>query len=316
MARAELVREVRQILAQGGFLVSEWGELRPIGFDLVARRDDRLYIIKVLKNIDSFGERVADELKVLARFLEGTPVLVGHHSSSHKLDQGVVYARQDIPVLAPDTLRDLVLEGVPPFVYSAPGGYYVHIDGDTLRRVRQERNMSLGELADIAHSSRRTISMYEEGMSAMVDAALRLEEALGVELIEPIDLDGFSEEDQAGPDRSFEDFADFEKRIVRGLLGIDLQVVPTSRAPFRALTLGEELTILTGIASRDRKLVSKAKLLANISEITERGGVFFVSSSRKENLEGTPLVTREELEGIDHREELLELIRERAKARK
>lgn len=315
MKRADLVKQVRRTLAQGGFMVSAWGDLRPIGFDLVARRDDRLLIIKVLKNVDSFNERVADELKVLARFLDGVPILVGDRSSSHRLDPGVVYARQGIPVLAHETLRDHVLEGVPPFVYSAPGGYYVQIDGDLLKRIRQQRNISLGQLADAAHSSRRTISMYEEGMSAMVDAALRLEEFLGVELIEPIDLREFAEQ-EVGKERSFEDFEAFEKEIVRTLLGIDLDVVPTSRAPFRALTVSEELTILTGMARLDKKLIDRARLLADLSRITERGGVFFVTSTKREILEGTPLVSRDELGDVGHREELLEMIRERGKAAK
>lgn len=313
MDRSDLVQELRQTLTQGGFFVSEWGQLKPIGFDLVARRDDDLLIIKVLRNVDSFDDRVADELKVLARFLDGSPLLVGQRSSSHRLEDGVVYARQGIPAVNPETMRDLVLEGVPPMAYSAPGGYYVNIDGDVLERARRERGLSLGDLAEVARSSRRTISMYEEGMSAMVDAALRLEEFLEVELVEPIDITEMAEEDEAARQLDLADLEAFERSIAQRLLGVGLDVVPTTRSPFQALTLDEGRTILTGMSDRDRKLGLKAKLLANLSEITESGGVFFVSRSRHAILEGTPLVTREELDETDSREALVEMIREREK---
>ena len=41
-------------------------------------------------------------------------------------------------------------------------------------------------LADVAGVSRRTIQMYESGMGAMIDAALRLEEYLDTEIIETV----------------------------------------------------------------------------------------------------------------------------------
>lgn len=312
MKRSDLVRDVRALLARAGFLVSDWGELRPVGFDLVARRDDKLLIVKVLNNVDSLNERVANELKVLGRFLNASPVLVGDHSSSHPLDQGVVYARQGIPVVAVSTLRDLLMEGVPPFVYSAPGGYYVRIDGETLRRVREERGLSLGDLADVARSSRRTISMYEEGMSAMVDAALRLEEFLGIEIIEPIDVTDFEAEGTEPAEWSYDGFGGFERTVVETLLGVGLDVVPTTRSPFQALTVDEEFTVLTGMDDRARRLAIRARLLSNLSEITERSGVFFVSSSGEENVEGTPVVTQKDLRRLADRDELFEMIDDRS----
>ena len=45
-----------------------------------------------------------------------------------------------------------------------------------MKRLREERSISLGTLAEIAGVSRRTIQMYENGMGAMIDVAIRLEE--------------------------------------------------------------------------------------------------------------------------------------------
>src|SRR5207244_9802827 len=78
-------------------------------------------------------------------------------------------------------------EGVPPFLFSAPGGLYAHLDTEALRRLREEREVSLGTLADIAGVTRRTIQMYLEGMSATMDGAMRLEEFLQESLVLPVD---------------------------------------------------------------------------------------------------------------------------------
>ena len=51
--------------------------MRGISFDIVARRDDRLLIIKILSNVDAFSKENADEMSVLAEALGASPLLVG-----------------------------------------------------------------------------------------------------------------------------------------------------------------------------------------------------------------------------------------------
>ena len=75
----------------------------------------------------------------------------------------MVYSRFGIPLMSINTLHDLFIEEVPPLIYSAPGGFYVRLDKEVLARLRQG-GRSLGELAEIAGVSRRTIQMYEEGI--------------------------------------------------------------------------------------------------------------------------------------------------------
>ena len=62
---------------KAGFYVSELYTMRPIGFDLVARRDNSLLIIKVLTNIDAMSEGVASELRKLSILLKGCPLIIG-----------------------------------------------------------------------------------------------------------------------------------------------------------------------------------------------------------------------------------------------
>lgn len=317
--RRELVQKVRGLLAQTGFLVSEPSNLRPMAFDIVARRDDDLLIVKVLTNVDSLSPEVAGELKVLAEVLEADPLLVGERASSRDLEPGVIYARHGIPIVTSATLEEHLLEGVRPLVYAAPGGYYVNIDGETLHALREERGLSLGDLASAAGVSRRAISMYEEGMGAMVDVAAKLEEFLQAPLVEALDpFDPPQDRDEELEVLGIDELADdLVRRILHRMQSLGFQIVPVGRVPFNAISRDADggdpsHLILTGVSDLDGRLVRRAKVMSNVSEVTERASAVFVRERRtKVEVEGTPLIDREELERLDGPDAILELIKER-----
>ena len=124
MGRNELINTTRAILAKAGFDVSSALTIRGICFDVVARLDDRVLIIKVLSNIDAFSKDNAEEMKVLADALNATPMVVGERSSSGALEAGIVYSRFNISIVSNETLADLLLEDAPPFIFAAPGGLW------------------------------------------------------------------------------------------------------------------------------------------------------------------------------------------------
>ncbi len=312
MQRADLLTRVQQTLAHAGFTVSERCDLRPVSFDLVARRDTTLILLKVLTNVDALSMAVAHEIKLLCQFLEARPVLVGLRSGTGELEDGVVYARHDIPIVTPDTLAHFILQGEAPMVFAAPGGFYVNIDGAALRLARQHLDMSLGTMAQIAGVSRRAIQMYEEGMSASIDAAMRLEEALGADLIRPVDPFRRQEPIQQPPaDPSPRATDDPMEALVRSMLqGLGYEVRSTRRSPFNALSTRHE-TVLTGMGRDSPQLRRRAKVVSSISEITGRPGFFVVERTTRTSIEGTPALNRTELANLTDPEAILELILER-----
>ena len=181
-----MIEAVRSVLAKSGFFVSRPLAMRGISFDVVARRDDTLLIIKILSNVDAFSKDNAEEMLTLGEALGASPLLVGERSGSGELDESIVYSRFGVPIISLTTLIDHLLEGVPPFIFAAPGGLYVKLDSNLMKRLREERSISLGTLAEIAGVSRRTIQMYENGMGAMIDVAIRLEEFLNQPIVVPV----------------------------------------------------------------------------------------------------------------------------------
>jgi putative transcriptional regulator len=184
--RDKLLEHIRKMLTDCGFAVSDPISLKSIAFDLVARRDDELLVLKVLQNIDAFNKDDAGQMRTLADALDAKAAVIGLRSSSNKLDEGIVYSRFGLPIMSMGTLEEFLKEGVPPFVFAAPGGLYVKIDSDLLKQIRTQRNISLGTLAEIAGVSRKAIQMYEEGMGAVIEVAMKIEEFLNEPLVMPL----------------------------------------------------------------------------------------------------------------------------------
>jgi putative transcriptional regulator len=310
MDRWNLINRTRELLSKTGFYVSRPHNFRSISFDIVARRDDTLLIIKVLQNADALGHENAEEMKLLAEVLEGAPLVIAEKSSSGRLQTGVIYSRMGIPILAYETLEEYLKEGEAPLIFAAPGGFYTRINGELLARVREEWGISLGELASVAHVSRKAIQLYEEGMSAEVNVAIALEEYLQVPLIEPLDTFVYTPKERIELER-FDIMDDFDREIVDFLDSLGYHVFPTMRCPFDALTEKEREVLLTNMGEYNRALARNAEIVKEVSKIAEQEAVIFLRHEvRRKELKGVPIITFDELKNCSF-EDLITLIEER-----
>ena len=313
MRREDLIESARSILVTAGFNVSQPINMRSISFDIVAKREGKLLIIKILSNVDAFSRDNAQEMKVLAEALDASPILIGERSSSGELEAGIVYTRFNIPIISIETLADHLIEEVPPFIFAAPGGLYVHLDSELLHKVRETRSISLGTLAEIAGVSRRTIQMYETGMGAMIDAALKLEEFLGVPIIESVDPFVY-EKEEGTIAIELSRGTTTESPVFNVLLDLGYSLTPVKRSPFEALTKDTKLVILTGLGNDESKLKAKATMVSDISIVAGQRSVIFVDRIRSsDSIGSTALIGNDELKKIDDPSQLLELVFNRSR---
>ncbi len=310
--RDQLIDRVRSTLAGSGFFVTEPHHLRSVSFDVIARKGEQLIVLKMLSNIDSLSHSDADDLRALATALDASPLIVGLHSSAAELEDGILYSRFGLPILSEESFKTLLTEDVPPLVYAAPGGLYVRVDGETLRSVREAKSISLGMLAEAAGVSRKAIQMYEAGMGAMVEIAARIEEFLDEPIVMPLDPFEFTKE-MADAIKALEKVEEGNKEIFDMLREIGYLVLPTRKCPFDAFAREEEL-LLTGIGADERLVERKARVVGDLSRVTEKKSVIIVQSdSRLKAIEGTPLVSKDELRRTDRSEDLMALIVRRQK---
>lgn len=312
MNREELLSEVRKLLSEAGFYVSDPLKLRGISFDLVARRDQDLMILKILQNIDSLTRGDAEQLKALAEALNGRVAVIGNRSSSGNLEEGIIYSRFGTPILSFPTLVEFLKEGVPPFIFAAPGGLYVKIDSDLLRQVRKERNISLGTLAEIAGVSRKAIQMYEEGMGAVIEVAVKIEEFLNEPIVLPLDPFAYSADSET-PLEAPEVLNLLNAEIFGILKNIGYNVLPVARCPFEAITSDAKILMLTGIERYGPMLERKAQAVTNISRVVEKVAVMVTDKKvRVHRIGDTPLISRDELKKARDKQKILDLINERS----
>ena len=305
MDKELLAERVEEVLRQAGFSTSDRCYLRPRSFDLAARKGDQFLFLKILSNIDGLNEQTALEVRRLAKHLLASPILVGEKTRDQYLERGAVYFRYGIPTLSLFTLADCLLDEALPLVYAAHGGLYVRIDGTRMRQLRLARGISLGALASELGVSRRTISKYEvEDMDTSVDVALKLEEIFEQELIQPVDpFHHETVEEEKGP---------VTDTVLRLLLEIGFDVVPTGQAPFNAITRLGDLVVLTGVSKFSLSMVKKARLMSSLSSVARTKSVVIVDGETKlECIEETALIEKRELETIDQTREFEDLVLEK-----
>ncbi len=322
--RERWIERIRSRLEAAGFYVADSHGVRPSSFDLAARRDSTLLLLKILKNIDALDAEEASRLLELGRLFQAIVLVVGETSGAADLETGVVYTRYGLPIVADGTLQEYLEKALPPFLYASPGGTFARVDGERLRVLRGSRNLSLGGLAAIAGVSRRAIQLYEDGAGAEAQVVARIEEYFGEPIVRPILLfesvrttrrgrrdesDEPSEETPA--DRPLPPTGDpLRDGVLRQLDGMGLEVTVTVRAPFDAVARTPDV-LLAAVGSL-RTALHRAEVLQSIARVAEGHAMFVVrESGHRTSIGGMPLLSVRELRRHRDPEELLEDISER-----
>ena len=309
--REELLSKVMEVLHEGGFVLSERCSTK--SFDFAARREDVLLLVKVLHNIDAFSEDAAIGIKRAAFCLLASPLLVGERKGSVPLEDGVVYRRHGVIAVNVNTLRDYFVEHIKPYVYCAPGGLYVNIDGEEMRRARERKNLSLGDIASELGLSRRCVLKYEEGMGASIEIALKIEEILETMLIKPLEIT--QKVDDTEIPRNLSDLSSLERYVLRMMAKLGFNVFETIYTPFRAVSQHELDRILTSVMRSTRNLTKRARIVGSISYVTGTKSVFIVNGDiKRESLSNTALIRKDELEQMRDVDDFTDVVEERLKA--
>ncbi len=277
-------------------------------FDLVASRIFALLFIKVLQNIDSISAEQAEDLKRLSKFFRATPLIVGLRTKNEELEDGVVYERFGVYAINPPTLYDMLVENEMPAIFAERGGFYVNIDGELLKALREERGYSLGELANLLGVSRKSLQNYEKGRSAVsLEVAVRLEQIFDAPIARPIDI--LSARVEANLESKPE--TPLEREIFERLQELGMGVIKVKRAPFNAVSREDEFKILTGIdAKKTSTTVKRARMVDEVSRIINSDGVFILERTKTEVVGEIPLIPKETLSELRDADELIEVIEE------
>jgi len=310
MKREEMLDATESILTKAGLVVSDRCIARASCFDFVTRRKNQLIFLKTYSNIGNVSPRDASELHSISSYFSGIPLLVGDQSRRKPLEDDTVYTRYDLYAMTPKTLEDSLIRGTYPLIEAGPGGYYVRLDGDKIRKKRQELGLSVGDLAEMMGISRRTLYGYEKGMAkASVSVAYKLEWALGVAVVQAIDV--FESRPEA---KGF--FATAKCMIIKHLLlqsilrklsEIDFRVAHTKRAPFDFMAQCPEgrLNLIGGISrKKECNIDRRTEEIISVGKVMNAQPVFVTDGKETPN-SNIPSICQEDFAKIKCREDLV-----------
>ena len=305
LTRSQLLHNIENLLTSQGFKTSDIYDQG--SFDIVARKNLQILLLKTFLNIDSINEHNAHEMKQLANIFLASPIIIGEKSRNGYLEDGVIYERYDIPAIGFETLKNMILYGEYPEILADRGGYFVKIDGNIIKQYREEYSMSLKDLASLAHVSRATMYKYEnEIVRANTDTAMILEEILNTKVTLDIDILKYNQEDQIQYHATDEGAKDLSK--------LGYGVVSTNKSPFDAVAKDENSSLIANVEkNRSQKTLKRMAVpLKDLSMITSSEPIFIINNDKiKESLGTIPVIKSWELKEFEHSKELIKLIKER-----
>ena len=301
LTRSQLLHNIENLLTSNGFKTSDIYDQG--SFDIVARKNLQILLLKTFQNIDSINEHNAHEMKQLANIFLASPIIIGEKSRNGFLEEGVIYERYEIPTIGFETLKNMIAYGEYPEILADRGGY-----GNVIKQYREEYSMSLKDLASLAHVSRATMYKYENGIvRANTETAMILEEILNTKVTLDIDL-------LKQPQKENIEYSD----DVNDLSKLGYGVISTNKSPFDAVakmkSSDKHSPLIANVEkNRTEKTLKRMAIpLKDLSMVTTSEPVFIINNEKiKESLGTVPVIKSWELKEFENSKELLKMIRER-----
>jgi len=152
------ILKVSNFLRDNGFEVAECLGIHS-SFDIIAKRGEYIFLIKILSNIEALNQKIGNDLKKVANVVSGIPLVIGDHMKGKKLMDDVLYSRYEIKVMNFQTFKKVVF-GELPRIRAIRGNYCVRINPEILASLRKKFNMTQKELSERLSISRQ--SVYRE----------------------------------------------------------------------------------------------------------------------------------------------------------
>ncbi len=292
MTRSELLQEAVDALHDADFDVYFNEGLRQY-FDLIGIREFRIFV-KVLTNIDNLGAAEGSELKKFAKVFSAQSFVVGERAGMEPLREDVMYQRFDNPCVNAATFRR-ILKGESVSRFTKRGQFLVGIDGDTLRRLREQSGMSREDLARVLDCTGQTVYRMEKHNRVGEDLFERLVDYFGRDMdIGPVELRqpaGKLELPISDP---------LKKEIVREYFRLKLDNTTFQTQIDFAL---EEKPILTPISRTEGELRSKHRVAKGLAEVLDCDIIHITKERRNRRLSA---ISFEELHSLSSKKEMLE----------
>lgn len=285
--KSDLLDRIGILLLRKGYILKN---LRGSCFDLLARLGKNVLLIKVLEDANSISEEYSNEMRLVASYIHGSPLIISK-KAGNELTDNVVYKRHGVYTLNYHTFRGCI-ENRFPFVVSDQAGISALVIGELLKKTREVEGLSLASLAQKIGVSRKMIQMYEkENSKITIKNAVRLYDVLGDKVFQKIDI--FSSVTEYSPHK--------QNEITKKFEGLGFDATKTSNVPFDVLAKKENEVILTEVGD---KINPHLRSMSNLLEVDN------LTIYNKKKPKDIPALTKAEFLELEKAEELIKFLKE------
>lgn len=281
------LEKVELFLLKKGFIVKS---LTRSCFDILARNESAILLVKVLEDANSISREYAEEMISLASYISASPVIVSDKAGA-RLQDNVVYVRLGMWTISPNTFFSAINSKLP-FIRSNQAGLTACLDSAKLREKREEFGYSINSMSKMFGVSSRMVFNYENSDSEVtINTALKMHRVFGDNVFSEINI---FEARSAPHSKCSTDVGN--KYIQMGFEAID-----TKKTPFKVIAKKDREIILTEVGDRinpDAKSLSKLIDADNL--------VIFDKKKPK----GMPSITRKEFFEFEEANELIRYLKE------
>jgi putative transcriptional regulator len=156
-------------------------------FDILARKDEKILLVKILEDANAVSEEFAKEMLKVSSYVSGSPVIISEKAGI-MLKENVVYSRFGVYTLNFETFKNCVNNKFP-FVKSTRAGATATIDGRKLKKIREEQGISLGNLSSKLGVSKKMVQKYESNVSELtLNKAFKLYDIFGDKIFNKVNI--------------------------------------------------------------------------------------------------------------------------------
>lgn len=158
--KRSLLEETSIYLLKKGFTIKS---LTSSCFDIVARKDGCIMLLKTLEDANSITSNHCEEMVSVSSYVDGTPLIIANRAG-FPLEDNVVYKRLGIFTINLSTFSNCINNRLP-ILKKTQAGLTAKINGKRLRELREEQGYSLNSLSRRIGVTTKMVVKYENGNS-------------------------------------------------------------------------------------------------------------------------------------------------------
>ena len=279
--------KVNIFLLKKGFTIKN---LTRTCFDVLARKNEQILLIKVLEDANSITREYAQEMISVATYISASPLVIAE-KAGNKLEENIVYSRFDIYTLNFSTFLNCVSNKFP-FIKRSQAGLTASIVGEKLKEKREEMGYSLNALSKKIGVTSRMIMKYEnENSEVTINRAMKLYDIFGHQIFNEVNV--FVQ--RKNPESKFE--TEVSKKYIE--LGFD--ATETKKTPFDIIAKKGREIILTEVSDTVNPQMQSLSKLLDADNL-----VIF----RKKKPKNIPSMTKKEFMDFNEANELVKFLKE------